>query len=352
MTPSPLPVVVVGGGIAGIACARALEAAGVPVRVLDRGATPGGRMAVRDTGGRPVDIGASYLTVRDPGFAAVVDDWAARGLVRSWTDTFHVSDGSGLSGTTTGPVRMAGVQGMRSLVHDLAAGLDVVAGAEVRHVEPTRDGAAWLVHVDGSAEPHAAAAVVLAMPEPQAAPLLVADLSRDLDTRTPPVTWEPVVAVSARWDVPWWPAVDGVFVNDERPDAVLGWVADDGRRRGDGAAVLVAHSTPEAARGWLHEPDRALGPVLAAVGAAMGVDGRVPEPLWTHVHRWTYARPERDRPAPPFALLAPGLGLCGDAWGEQSRVEGAWSSGHRLGTEMASLVAGTSTGSVVSSLVD
>jgi len=41
------PVVVVGAGIAGLACARALTAAGYPVRVLDRGRRPGGRMSSR-----------------------------------------------------------------------------------------------------------------------------------------------------------------------------------------------------------------------------------------------------------------------------------------------------------------
>jgi phytoene dehydrogenase-like protein len=38
-------VVVVGAGIAGIACARELAAAGVEVRVLERARVVGGRMA-------------------------------------------------------------------------------------------------------------------------------------------------------------------------------------------------------------------------------------------------------------------------------------------------------------------
>jgi predicted NAD/FAD-dependent oxidoreductase len=85
----PSPVTVVGAGIAGIACARALAAAGVPVRVLDRGRRPGGRMASRTLSQRTVDLGASYLTAHEGSpFAAVVDDWVARGLARPWTDTF------------------------------------------------------------------------------------------------------------------------------------------------------------------------------------------------------------------------------------------------------------------------
>ncbi len=86
-------VTVVGAGLAGLACARALHDAGASVRVLDRGRVPGGRLASRRLDDRPVDLGASYLTA-EPGsrFAAVVDDWVARGLARPWTDTFRVAD--------------------------------------------------------------------------------------------------------------------------------------------------------------------------------------------------------------------------------------------------------------------
>ena len=52
-------VAVVGAGIAGAACARALLAGGVGVQVLDRGRAGGGRLASRTVSGRRVDLGAS-----------------------------------------------------------------------------------------------------------------------------------------------------------------------------------------------------------------------------------------------------------------------------------------------------
>ncbi|MGF1662218.1 MAG: hypothetical protein ACFCVG_07060, partial [Kineosporiaceae bacterium] len=72
-----------------------------------------------------------------------------------------------------------------------------------------------------------------------------------------------------------------------------------------------------------------------------GVAGPVPAPRWCHVQRWGYARPDRPRPAPPFALSAEGLGVCGDAWGDRSRVEGAWSSGTGLGAALAAALEAT-----------
>ena len=124
-------VVVVGAGIAGIACARRMDAAGLPVVVLERGGRAGGRMASRTLHGRAVDLGAQYVTASDPGFQAVVDDWAARDLARAWTDSFHTGDGRTLGPPKQGPTRWAAPEGMRALVEDLATGLDVRTGHAV-----------------------------------------------------------------------------------------------------------------------------------------------------------------------------------------------------------------------------
>ena len=66
------PVLVVGGGISGIAVALEVQRAGLSVLVYDRGRRLGGRMASRTTEGRPVDVGASYFTVSDQTFAIVI----------------------------------------------------------------------------------------------------------------------------------------------------------------------------------------------------------------------------------------------------------------------------------------
>jgi phytoene dehydrogenase-like protein len=55
-------VVVVGAGIAGLACARELAGVGVPVRIREREPLPGGRLASALLGDRPVDTGAAYFT--------------------------------------------------------------------------------------------------------------------------------------------------------------------------------------------------------------------------------------------------------------------------------------------------
>ncbi|RJK94303.1 NAD(P)/FAD-dependent oxidoreductase [Vallicoccus soli] len=312
------PFAVVGGGIAGVACAQALQAAGLPVVVYDRGRRIGGRMAVREVDGHVVDIGASYFTVPegDDAFAAVVAGWEERGLARRWTDTFHVAEGGTLTGTKAGPLRWAGTAGLRPLVDDLARGLVVEQGVEVEDVGPGPS-------VDGTP----VRAAVLAMPGPQAADLMSDELDGAVEAAAS-TDWEPCLALYAGWSERSWTEVDGVFVNGS---PVLDWVADDGRRRGDGAPVLVAHSTAALAADHLDDPDAAVPALLGALCDLLEV-GR--EPSWVKVRRWSLARPARAREEPWF-LSDVGVGLCGDGWNAPSRVAGAYGSGRLLGEELA-----------------
>ena len=303
------PVVVVGAGISGIAAARALTEGGREVVVLDRGRRIGGRMASRRTDGRMVDTGASYFTVSDDTFRGVVEAWRDQGLAREWTDTFSVSSDGELS-PKSGPVRWAAPGGLRSLVEDLATGLDV-RESTVGHVGPGPV-------VDGLA----ASAVVLAMPDPQAVRLLDPAYASVVAALDDP--FEPVLALTATFPERSWADVDGAFVAD---DPIISWVADDGRRRGDGAPVLVAHSTPDFAAEHLVAPDEAAGPMTAALRDALRIGA---EPTSTHVHRWTFGKPSGKREQTFFLddLL---VGVCGDAWSEKPRVESAYLSGRALG---------------------
>ena len=328
-------VLVVGAGISGIACARELSAAGVQVQVRDRGRRAGGRLGSRTLdlpgGGRHVvDTGAAYLTARDPEFSAVVADWAERGLARPWTDTFAVLHPDGAREPTTGPQRWAAPQGLRTLVDDLAGDLDVVHGATVRSVD--------LVEGRPAADGEPVDAVVLAMPDPQAGRLLAAGGELPAVRARLAQRWEAVITVYALWQQRWWPDLDAAFVAD---DPLLSLVADDGRRRGDGAPVLVAHSTAEAAAEHLGDPDALVAPVLERLGALLGGGAAVPPPVTASAHRWSFASPVRPHEEPH--LLTPAgrglLGVCGDGWGERPRVEQAWRSGTDLGRALAERLA-------------
>jgi renalase len=293
--------------MSGAACAQALRERGLAAELFDRGRAPGGRMASPMLHGRRVDVGAAYLTAREPGFVAEVDRWLAHGTLREWTDTLDVYSADGHD-RTSGPMRYAAPDGLRALVR-ASLPEDVRCGH-------TLDSLAELDHD----------AVVLAMPDAQAARL--APDAADW------VGYEPVIAVVAGWSARCWQIPHAAFVNDD-PDVTL--IADDGSRRGDSAAVLVTHTTPDRARAHLDAPDAAVRPVLDALYRLTGLGA---EPLWTHTHRWTFAKPEGTHGDERFGLGTSGgrpLGLCGDSWCPSGapRIESAWLSGHRLGAALA-----------------
>lgn len=304
MTSSPLDrsVTVVGAGISGAACVRALHDAGITTRLLDRGRAPGGRMASPLLHDRRVDIGAGYFTVRDDEFEALVRGWERAGLAREWTDTFGVLHAGEEPSRKQGPVRWATPGGLRSLVRDLLDGVDVTTA-----------------ELDGLPDGH----VVLAMPDPQAARITVVPDAVDYDpTITVVVGLEPGASV---------PLSDAAFVTDDD----IEFLAHDGARRGDGAPVIVAHSTPARARRHLDDPSTAVPPMVAAMRRLLGVG----EPAWTHAHRWTFAKPADSHPQSHALHERDGrvVGFAGDQWcpAGAPRVESAWRSGTDLGRALA-----------------
>jgi renalase len=279
-------VIVVGAGIAGLACAREILDAGIPVRVIERAPAVGGRLASVRIDDRVADIGAAYVTADDPAFLGRLQTWRIDGLARPWTDTFRGQHGPG-------PMRWAAPGGLRSLAEDLARELEIRLGTEVTEL-PEAD------------------AVVLAMPGPQA--LRIADL--------PPAreqSWSPSLTVVLTYRKRVWTDFHGAFVNG---NPILSTVCDDGDRRGDRAPVLVAHATPEFAPGG----DSAK--LAAAVGEFLEIDEtpRIDE------FRWPYATPAPG--TAPFAK-AGNVYLCGDAFG-RPRVQTAWLSGRAVARDIIS----------------
>jgi predicted NAD/FAD-dependent oxidoreductase len=301
-----MSVVVVGAGLSGLACARALVDAGHDVIVRERAASVGGRFTSTSLDGRPVDTGAAYFTVSDPAFAAIVADWQRASLARPWTKTFHVY-GQSQATTATGPTRWAAPQGLRSLAEHLAADLPVRLEAPVVRVtsDPTVDG-----------EP--VDAVALCLPGPLAEQLLPGVFR--------PQAWDPVLSAVLRYPSRTWPDFHGAFVNDH---PVLTTICDDGDRRGDRAPVLVAHTTGGFAR---ERRDDAAETVADAVGQVLNLRDR---PIGCLVHRWDCAKPVEPN-ASPFELVGR-VGLAGDIFGTP-RAQTAWLSGRALGVKLAALL--------------
>ena len=125
--------------------ARTLVDAGHQVVVFEKTAGPGGRLATRvvrnveksrGTADLAFDHGAQYFTVRDPRFAATVEQWQRDRLVATWTPRIVGFDGDGWEEVATGVDRYVGVPGMAAIANALARPLDVRYSTAVDSLEP------------------------------------------------------------------------------------------------------------------------------------------------------------------------------------------------------------------------
>ena len=304
------PVLIAGAGISGVSCALTLREVGVPFRIVNKGHKIGGRMAsreVRDSGtkfdGRVFDTGASYFTISDPDFKVVCAELEVAGIVQPWTDTFHFAHSGGIAGVKAGPMRYRAEGGIRSVVEYLARDLDIAEG-EVTQV-PTDE------------------RLALCMPGPQAARIFPA--ASELSG----AVWEPVISVSLLFDQVYWADFNGIFVNE---DVQVTWIANDGARRGDHAPALVVHMSPVLSAGHLANPSDVIPIAISEVKRIIGFDA---DPIWSHAHRWTFAKPiEGTTNSEPSFVLGE-VSLASDEFSDRPRVEAAWLSGRNLGRALA-----------------
>jgi predicted NAD/FAD-dependent oxidoreductase len=305
---------VIGGGMAGLACATVLTRSGASVTVLDKGRGPGGRMAARrvEIAGETVsfDHGAQYFTARDPAFRRVVAEWKAAGVVARWP--------------AAGEEAWVGTPGMNGPVRAMAQPLDVRWG--VRAEALSRDGEAWRVTSDNGI--FSAAKVLLAVPAEQAAALL-ADAAPDFAALAGSVISAPCWAVMAGFSGRL-PIAADTFRSDAGP---VSWAARNSAKPGRGGAeTWVIHASPARSRDIVDWPKAQVAEALLAdFFAATGIDAVVPEHC--DAHRWLYAQPRALPGEGAHFDAALGIGIAGD-WLHSPRVEGAFFSGRALAAQV------------------
>ena len=150
----PEHTAVIGAGLAGLTCARALAGAGHSVVVFDKGRGLGGRMASRRKDGWRFDHGAVVLRPTDDAFTA---------FLATTHDMGHTEPWDAATGWT-------GVPGMSTVVKSLARGLEIVSSQRVTGLSKTDAG--WKIDGPQDAEDLIFDGVILAIPHPQAQEVL------------------------------------------------------------------------------------------------------------------------------------------------------------------------------------
>ncbi|MFN3617663.1 MAG: NAD(P)/FAD-dependent oxidoreductase [Aquabacterium sp.] len=332
-----LHVAVIGAGMAGLSCATALHQAGCRVTIFDKSRGPSGRMSTRRAEGWQCDHGAQYFTARDAAFAAQVHGWLEAGCVAPWSPRLRAwSREEGWSQPSDSVTRWVGVPRMTAPAAAMSTALkDAGHPLHLQHTVTglQRTPAGWRLQV---AEAEAAGmdsefdAVVLAVPSPQAAPLLqpvapawAAEVQavRMRGSWALMVRYEQPVASQLGWDA--------AFVNTPP----LRWLACDSHKpaRPTDPETWLLHADADWSDAHIEDPPESVATTLLAAAAELGLPA---SQAWT-AHRWRYAdtAPGAQPPSAWDATL--GLGLCGD-WMNEGKVEGAWLSGRDLAQRMVS----------------
>ncbi|APE31114.1 hypothetical protein BOX17_09200 [Halomonas aestuarii] len=348
MPHTPVSTAIIGAGIAGIACARALQAHGLPVRLFDKARGPGGRMSSRRLTEATVDLGAQFFSVRDPAFRREVKAWRQAGVVATWPEALWEASTSGWQRHQDGVERWTGVPRMSAVTRHMAEELEVVTDTRIECLEPEEQ-RWWLV--DQHEERHGPFdRVVLAMPSPQARTLLQGH-EPSLADECKAIIQRPCWAAWACFDAPL-PSLPGVDDDWQavRLAAATGQPAtrdplrfvsrNDSKpgRHGQGESLSLMARLEWSEEHLDLDDETAARRLLEAFREHLPSSVELPEPTSLGAHRWRYAQPDVFAGGEAVNLdhrrSPAGLALCGDGW-RGPRVEDAWLSGHHLGEALA-----------------
>ena len=342
-------VVVVGAGVAGLACARAVQDAGVDVVVVDKSRGVGGRATTRRAFDSRFDHGAQYCTARDDRFADVVRGLADSGTLRRWFDRLPVPPG-GRAPSTDPCDRWVGADGMSALPKAMAQGVDDVrTRRRVRRVDVDTAHATWRLELDDTSAPAdgtpadsppveelVADCVVWTPPVPQSLTLLDSAgiaLPAPEDAGLRRVRYLPCVTLLVQPAGP-------VTLGDDGALAPLGgpvaWIADNVRKGITSSPSVTVQATGEWSAAHFDDDEATVTADLLDACRPWLPD----PPAATLLHRWRYATPDGDLPSDVVAVRAPVPAVfCGDAFGG-GRVEGAFVSGLRAADRVLALLDG------------
>jgi predicted NAD/FAD-dependent oxidoreductase len=301
-------VLIVGAGIAGLTAARALEAGGVRVFVIDKGRGVGGRIATRRlSDGRAYDHGALRFNADDGPVGSLVASWEADGIVA------RVCGGEHPRWRIVGPAT--------GLPKRLAEGLSVETGARVIALRRRGD---FLEADLENGRMIASAGAIVTCPVPQTLALLDAGgltsgIAKPLLEELRRVSYEPGLVLLLRLDR----RLDGFSqdaVVELRNGGAVARILENAGPDEDGPSRLSVYARGTFARDAFGREDVDIAAALLE-GARDGIPSlRGAAVVESELKRWRYARAEL-----PVEELAPSLTrsgapaiLCGDAFGAPS----------------------------------
>lgn len=301
--------VIIGAGIAGVVAARELQQHGHDVVVIDKGRSPGGRMATRREGDARFDHGAQFFTVRDELFQQQVDNWMSRGLVHEWCRGFESPDGHS---------RYVATNGMNTLVKDLTQEVDVQCSVTATSVESVSSG--WIIRT-AEGDEITCDTLIVTSPLPQTN-VLLSTSGVAVPEEITSCSYDPTVALLVVVDGS--PQTLGAHGGLQDPDEVFSFIGDNAQKGVSPVPAVTFHANARWSSEHFEQSDEWLHSQLLASSARWLSDVTVTS---SQVKKWRYATPKNIWPERYWCNLTHTLCLAGDAFGGP-KIEGAYLSGH------------------------
>jgi len=319
-------VAIIGAGVAGLAAGQVLQRANKKFVMIDKGKSPGGRLATRRIGGAIFDHGAQFFHARDSRFVEVVQSWLDRGFIREWN--LGEPDSAESAVPSQGYIGQPSMNGFaKHLAADLPSEVFRLAQKVVRLTQNGSGETFWHVECE-SGDPILSRTLLLTAPLPQAANLLRnTAIGEDAMALANQVTFQSCLTLLILLEPT---LIETIFHGHSYRrfgGDVLSWGADNyakGVSPFVGAVTLQA--SPDFSRVYYNSSDEE---VANSILEAAGISHKIlmAKENW-QLKKWRYAIPEKTLPQ-QFADFGKSsrILLAGDAFGH-GNIEGAWLSGH------------------------
>ena len=356
-------VAVIGAGLSGLVCARALKKAGHQVCVLDKSRGLGGRIATRrvdnDQAAVRVDHGLRYWTSA-PVLAPLVDELVAANVLKSWeVSAYEILQREVITPAVLSekwPLYVA-PKGMNAvgkyLAQDFTREQDLLLEHRAIAIDPKEGN--WRIECEGG-QIVMAKRCAIAIPAPQAAHLLKTYAAASLSDPSAPISQ----AVQALKSVDYWPSLTVMAGYDEKYSNDMGeldpngwmvtdkagtsteWVGlDSSKREQSEGPVIVIHSQGTFAQRYIDAGDLQPAASVLLRASARKFSAWIAQPDWFQIHRWRYAFVNIGY-ADAALEIEPSL-ICGGDWcvGNDQKVkniEAAYLSGLAMAEKLSATI--------------
>ncbi len=314
---------IIGAGLAGLACANRLQAAGWQVDVFEKSRGTGGRLSSRHRLNVTFDLGCQQLNASTHEFSQQLNVWQSQGLVAS----NHQHNFYGLP-------RMSG------LTRKLSEGLKLHLSTRIVQLHKQTDG--WWLEDDAAMQHGPFQQVTLALPVAQALPLLLEhslELTQQLDKAEHSPSWVAYFTL---------PKAIAVAASPKLTSATTQplhrWTLLNNKPAQQGS---LQKWVVEASTTWtqqhLNLTSTAAADKLFALWCNAAALEIPPQPLLLEAHRWLYAFTAKSLDMAYLQDLTQGLNVCGDYFkasnqGFTNQAETAWLSGDKLGKKLTKVM--------------